>query len=138
MSVESWNPNQAAAPKTQDTEQTIPLLKRFSSLAANTEKLDSLATNLSEQEQQQNHLMNWEQEQWPPILKDFSDDELIQLIKFFTLIEMQLSGWQAGHKSPVIAINRELKKRGERLDKELLIWIRENSNNRFIPNGAIL
>lgn len=138
MSVESWNPNQATAAKQPDTEQIIALLKRFSSLAANDDQLDTLATQLSEQEREQHHLMSWELDQWPPLVSQLSQDELVQLVKFFTLIEVQLSGWQAGHKSPVIAINRELKKRGHKLDKELLMWIRKNSDNRFIPNGALL
>ena len=57
---------------------------------------------------------------------------------FFTLIEMALPEWAAGAKSPVISINKILKSRGHKLEKDMLLWIKQNSDNRFIPNGSPL
>ncbi|MGB5325866.1 MAG: hypothetical protein WBN40_10640, partial [Pseudomonadales bacterium] len=61
----------------------------------------------------------------------------LALMRFFTCAEMQLPGWQAGDKSPVIAINKILKRRGHKLDKAMLGWIRQHSDNRFLPNGPL-
>ena len=48
-----------------------------------------------------------------------------------------LSGCEANDKSPVIHISRLLRRRGYRLDKELLLWIRDVNKNRFLPYGAL-
>lgn len=136
MSVESWNPNQPE-PKDLSINQTVEMLKRFTKLSKE-DKLDSLSEHMSEQEKQQSKLMSLEKDQWLTLLEDFENDELVDLIRFLTIAEMQISGWRIGEKSPVITINKLLRERGQKLDKELLKWIRENSDNRFIPNGPIL
>ena len=48
-----------------------------------------------------------------------------------------LRGWEAGAKSPVIPLARVLRNRGRRLDKALLQWLREVSDNRFLPYGPL-
>lgn len=136
MSVESWNPNQAD-PAKLNQEQLIEMLKRFVALARE-QKLESLNDALSAEDKQQSQIIGLDNDIWPGLLEGFSNEDLLELIRFFTMVEMKISGWQAGEKSPVIVINKVLKSRGEKVDKELLQWIRKNSDNRFIPNGPIM
>jgi hypothetical protein len=74
---------------------------------------------------------------WFDALKNFSNDELIALIQFFTLAEVHFSNWNAEEKSPVIWIAKLLRKRRQSLDKELLIWIKNNNKNKFLPFGPL-
>ncbi|MEZ7985017.1 MAG: hypothetical protein QMB64_04230, partial [Pseudomonadales bacterium] len=97
-----------------------------------------LANNIDEQDKSQFAIMQADLTQWKNALNDYSETQLIALIRFFTLIEMALPEWAAGAKSPVISINKILKSRGHKLEKEMLLWIKQNSDNRFIPNGAPL
>ena len=66
-----------------------------------------------------------------------SDTDIRRLIVFFTLAERQLSGWEAGRLSPVIDLVRILKQRGS-FQPELRKWIKANTDNRYLPNGAVL
>jgi hypothetical protein len=76
-------------------------------------------------------------QQWENAAADIDSQTLIALIRFFTIAEQQLSGWEGQEKSTVIYLNKLLKLRKEPLDKDTLLWIRANSNNRFLPNGAL-
>ena len=69
--------------------------------------------------------------------KNLSDDVLADLIRFFTLAEMQLPGWEAGKKNPVIYLVRILKDR-DGFDPELRKWIKTNTDNRYLPYGSAL
>ena len=75
---------------------------------------------------------------WQEALAPLGEGALLQLVRFFTLIEQQLPHWHGGDKSPVIWISRLLKKRGTPLSREMVLWIKANSDNRFLPNGPIL
>ncbi len=74
---------------------------------------------------------------WAEAVKSLPDDEICSLITVFTLGERDLSGWEAGAKSPVIPMARELKRRGV-FDAKLVTWIKSNSNNRFLPHGSLM
>ena len=73
---------------------------------------------------------------WHTVARALSNDELIALIRFFTVAE-SLPGWQAGNQSPVIWLNQVLKQRGVKLDRTLLQWIKAHSDNRFLPHGQL-
>ena len=73
---------------------------------------------------------------WPEQSETLDTTQLEQLIRFFTLAEMQLSGWTAGEKSAVIPLVRQLKARGE-FEKTLRVWIKSNTDNRFLPHGSL-
>lgn len=64
-------------------------------------------------------------------------DSLVALIRLFTLGEGQFSAWQAGAKSAVVALVRVLKQRGE-MTPELTMWIKANTDNRFLPHGDLM
>jgi hypothetical protein len=48
-----------------------------------------------------------------------------------------LLGFETGPKSPVIALARALRKRGEYPD-DLTAWIKVNTDNRFLPHGSLM
>jgi hypothetical protein len=136
MSVGAWTP-EGLETKTTATinPQVLPALAAISE----NEALDNIAGHLSaEQIIEYRSWMKVDIASWQEAATELNQDQLIHLIRFFTIAEMQLEGWEAGNDSPVIALNKLLKKSGGRLDKETLMWMRENSNNRFIPNGAII
>ena len=135
MTTGTWDPGS----KTSKLDVNIDpaLLQRFLVLAENNQ-LSDLANNIDEQDKSQFAIMQSDLTQWKNALNDYSETQLIALIRFFTLIEMALPEWAAGAKSPVISINKILKSRGHKLEKEMLLWIKQNSDNRFIPNGAPL
>jgi hypothetical protein len=66
-----------------------------------------------------------------------ADATLESLIRIFTLGEMQYSSWVADDKSPVIALVRELKRRGS-FDPALTRWIKAHTSNRFLPHGSLM
>lgn len=139
MSTGTWDPssNTSKLDINIDPASLADLLKRFLALAENNQ-LGDLTTQMSEQDKSQFAIMQADLSLWQNTLSDYSEAQLIALIQFFTIVEMALPEWAAGAKSPVISINKILKSRGHKLDREMLIWIKQNSDNRFIPNGSPL
>ena len=62
-------------------------------------------------------------------------EDLVRLVRFFTLVEMQLPGWEGGKRNPVIYLVKILKSRDE-FPADLRKWIRANTDNRYLPYGA--
>ena len=81
-------------------------------------------------------LMDQDPSGWLSATAALPDDDLLHLIRFFTMAE-NLPGWEAGEKSPVIPLTKTLRKRGTRLDKDLLSWMKSVNNNRFLPYGPL-
>ena len=135
MSTGYWDPNS----KQSDSANAIDaaLLQRLLALGE-AENIGDLATQMSAQDQHQSAIMHADHSQWQAALADYDEQQLIALIRFFTVVESQLSDWVGGGHSPVISIHRILKQRGGQLDREMLLWIKQNSSNRFLPNGAVL
>ena len=134
MSIGSWDPS--IEQKNHDLNIDLVQLKRFIAFSQQ-QQLDQLSQLLSTQEQQsQAPLMQQNKESWFQVSDSLSDDEIIDLMRFFTVAE-SLPGWEAGDKSPVIYLGKVLKKRGAGINKELLLWIKANSNNQFLPHGAL-
>ncbi|MEE3240781.1 MAG: hypothetical protein VX231_07430 [Pseudomonadota bacterium] len=132
MTISSWDPNEK---KTSANDQVdTELLACF---IAATKKLPcELDTILPSEQLQQSQIIQASASAWQTAIAEFSNEELVLLIQFFTVIEAQLTSWTAGAKSPAILINKELRRRGEKLNKEILLWIKDNTDNRFIPNGS--
>ncbi len=74
---------------------------------------------------------------WVNASENLEGQELVKLLRLFTLAEGVLQGWEAGSKSPVIVIASELKTRGL-YPTDLTKWIKENTANRFLPYGDIM
>ena len=81
--------------------------------------------------------MQLDKEQWFDAARTFNDDEIVHLMRFFTVAE-QLPGWEAGANSPVVWLGKILKQRGTGIDRELVLWIKAHSDNQFLPHGALL
>ncbi len=81
-------------------------------------------------------LMTLEADAW--LLADtLATADIIRLIRCFTLLEAQISGWNAGRTSPVIPLVKLLRQRGE-FDPALRKWIKANTDNRYLPYGSAL
>ena len=107
-------------------------------LAEAADQLDHAALGLSAQQVREwAALMKYPHELWAPLFTNEPDARLVRLVKFFTLAEMRLPGWEAGARSPVIAIVAELRRR-KVYPKELTAWIKANTTNRFLPHGSVL
>ena len=135
MTVGAWNPNQSE----DTTNHTIDNqdLLAFISLSEQ-DQLDALGEHLDDATlTTKAPLMKQGKDQWFAAAESLTEEQIVHLVRFFTLAEMQLSGWQAGSESPVIWLAKVLRQRKAPLDKDMLLWIRANSDNLFIPNGAL-
>lgn len=134
MTLGSWDP--AAKAQTQHTKLTATTLAQL--IAYSTEeRLGNLEQHLTGDESQVlSGLMKIDHMAWTKASETLSDGELLHLIRFFAVAE-NLPGWEAQEKSPVIPLAKSLRKRGVRLDKPLLQWLREVNNNRFLPYGPL-
>ena len=134
MSIGSWDPKHTAPGKYRIDAAS---LARFVALS-HDDQLEVLTHTLSDDEKQRHAaIMKQPAEDWRHVAQSLSDDEIVHLIRFFTLAE-HLPGWEAGDTSPVIYLNRALKSRGSQLPREILFWIKANSSNRFLPNGPLI
>jgi hypothetical protein len=139
MNTEMWDPD--ASKSSSDNSNNYQLdndfLKKIIN-ACNIDDLSHLKSLLSENEiKQHQDIMFLAKEVWFEALKNFNNDELIALIHFFTLAEVHFTNWNSEEKSPVIWIAKLLRKRKHPLDKELLIWIKNNNKNKFLPFGPL-
>lgn len=66
-----------------------------------------------------------------------ADEDLIRLVRLYTLAEGRFADWKAGAKSPVIALCRILRGR-DAWPAELTAWIKAHSDNRFLPYGSLM
>lgn len=134
MSIGSWDPTAESAAYHQQIEPET--LDRLIALSRD-EQLQHLDQHITGDEGQVlAGLMQIEHGAWMEAIEQRPDDELLHLIRFFAVAE-NLPGWEAGAKSPVIPLARALRKRGQRLDRALLEWLREVSDNRFLPYGPL-
>ncbi|MEZ5493611.1 MAG: hypothetical protein R3E61_03220 [Pseudomonadales bacterium] len=135
MTLGSWNPTDGSETVTYRID--AGLLDRCIAFAHTANWQD-----LSAWEQQlpsgSNQVMKLTAHDWQDVLAPLDEAALLNLVRFFTLIEQQLPHWRGGDKSPVIWISRLLKKRGTPLSRETVLWIKANSDNRFLPNGPVL
>lgn len=82
-------------------------------------------------------LMTAAAEVWTERVDSVPSDALVDWIRFLTLAEARLPGFEAGAKSPVIHIARVLRARGD-YPEDLNAWIRANTDNRFLPYGSLV
>jgi len=135
MSLGSWDP--AHPQSTQAFTIDDALLKRFISFA-HQGQLDNLAERLTAAEiQQQAALMSQAHDDWLKVVSTYPQQDIEALMKFFTKAE-QLPGWDAGDRSPVISLGKVLKTRKIGISKELTLWIKSHSRNRFLPHGSLI
>ena len=134
MTVGSWNPDvQANAEHSALTPETLARLLEIEGQYG----LESLADVLVEDDAQAlSATITLAHEIWLAAADSLSDESLLTLIRFFAVAE-NLPGWEAMEKSPVIPLAKTLRKRGARLDKTFLQWLRSVSSNRYLPYGPL-
>lgn len=131
MAVGSWDPTGGSA-----SAIDAGLLQAFIA-CSREQQLDDLSAQLDEiQLAALPALMQLEAAPWLTAADSISEPDLIHLIEFFAVAE-NLPGCEAGDKSPIIPLARLLRQRDQRLDKDLLKWIRSVNNNRFLPYGPL-
>ncbi len=135
MSTETWSPEVKPAKPTEIQQQWLMQFIQYSE-NDQLEEIDMLIPG--EDQKVVSGLMQLGLDNWQPAVNAYSVEQIIHLIRFFTLAETKLPDCEAGDKSPVISLGKVLKSRGLRIEKDLLLWIRANSNNRFLPHGSIL
>jgi hypothetical protein len=125
-SVGVWQP--------EDVPLTAGTLARFSDAS---DFIDEPTLGLTPDEiAKWSSVMRLDAQTWGPLLGAESDARLIRLVRFFTVAEMRLPGWEAGARSPVIRIVAELRRRNA-YPAELTAWIKANTSNRFLPYGSL-
>jgi hypothetical protein len=131
MAVGSWDPSGGSTADIDDAH-----LRAFIDLSR-TEQLGELIGQLSpEHTAALPNLMQLDGSVWTNAATQLTDEDLLHLIRFFTVAE-NMPGCDAGEKSPVIPLAKLLRKRGQKLDKDLLQWIRQASKNRYLPYGPL-
>ena len=143
MSVGAWEPAQPASNNQSRKAIDRTLLSRIVDIlqmadAGNTPGLT--APELSEMEREvtsASWLSRLPAEQWLEEAGHWDDGKLWALIRFFTLAEMQLQDWQGGAESPVIPLAKSLRLRKSPLVREQLLWLRQHSDNRYLPYGPL-
>ena len=74
-------------------------------------------------------------EAWQPVAA-LDDEQVIGLVRLYTLAEGRFPEWKAGSASPVIALCRLLRRRGA-WPADLTAWIKARSDNKFLPYGSL-
>jgi len=134
MSLGSWDPTAESAAHNIEIESTTLDRLMGYSRAGQLAQLEELIAG--DENQVLAGLMQIEHSAWLAAAQSLSEDDLLHLIRFFAVAE-NLPGWEAGANSPVIPLAKSLRKRGVRLDKALLQWLREVNDNRFLPYGPL-
>lgn len=74
---------------------------------------------------------------WQAALRRLDDDQMLTLIRFYTLAEGKFPAWKAEAKSPVIVLARALRAR-DAWPADMTAWIKRHTDNRFLPYGSLL
>lgn len=133
MTANTWQPA-PQNPKPEDAEQALAQALSFSQKNDLTETINHL------NEQQSKHLqclMFLPKKLWIELVENQSSENIASLILLLTLAEFLKPEWERGNDSPVIILNKILKQRKTPLTKEQLQWIKNNSRNKFLPNGSV-
>lgn len=139
MALGTWDPKIDA--DSSALSLTTSLLNRLigygRDVAEREDALARLEQLLSEEDKQRlSGLMKVDHEHWRAAADPLPDADLLHLLRFFAVAE-NLPGWEAGAASPVIPLAKVLRQRGARLDKALLQWLRQVSDNRYLPYGPL-
>ncbi|MBT4519284.1 MAG: hypothetical protein HOC23_04695, partial [Halieaceae bacterium] len=95
MSLGSWDPAADAAAHSVEIEAAS--LKRFINYSINDQLGELEILIVGDESQVLAGLMQLEHSAWKAAADTLSDDDLLQLIRFFVVAE-NLAGWEAGEK----------------------------------------
>ena len=131
MSIEVWEPTGGTKGRPID----IGLIEKFVDVAKGADSVSTSQLKASGLDSEE-WVMNQEEAAWESA-EDLTSDDLVALVRFFTLVEHNISGWEAGAKSPVIPLVKILKSRDD-FTPDLRKWIKSNTDNRYLPYGSAL
>ncbi|SHF62040.1 hypothetical protein SAMN04487965_2407 [Microbulbifer donghaiensis] len=134
MSVGAWEPENGPLKDSSSDEINREQLKR---LILAVQMPQPLQEALHEPDRQASGLIRLPAQLWLDESQHWDSEQLWFLIQFFTLAEMQLPGWDAGAESAVIPLAKALRQRKTPLSREQLLWIKQNSSNRYLPYGPL-
>ena len=123
--IESWDPSVSEL----KDEHAIALRRA-------AKMLDQLASLSNEDQTLLRPTMQFSGKLWRSFCQGISSEEISDWIRVLTRLERDCNGFEAGDKSPVLVLIRVLRERGN-LPDGLFNWIRQNSNNRFLPYGSL-
>jgi hypothetical protein len=136
MTTGTWDPNEIEANDFYEID--LKLLGKISQFMQEN-KPEQIEDCLTKQEiEDHKNIMRQPKEKWFTVSENFTNQELLNLIQFFTLAEVQYDNWEAEDLSPVIGLSKSLRQRGEKLEKSFLKWIRLNNSNKFLPYGPLI
>jgi hypothetical protein len=129
MAVDSWDPAAAAEPSELDVQR----------LCLASGQLETADFGLSVHEIARLALFARQQGavDWPKLAQGLDSDQVIQLVKLFTLAESAFPAWESGPRSPVVPLVALLKSR-DAYPGDLTRWIKANTSNRFLPHGSLM
>ncbi|WP_226667801.1 hypothetical protein [Microbulbifer aggregans] len=134
MSVGAWEPEDLESNKSSRQELDKAILEKLiNAMGEESESVTTLDAELTGA----NWLAGLPAQQWLEEAKTMDPASIWALIRFFTMAEMQLPDWQGGAESPVIPLAKSLRQRKLPLSREQLLWIRQHSDNRYLPYGPL-
>jgi len=129
MSVGDWQPE----PQPLATLEQAQVTRLLGQLEENAGDLNWVANELT----WVSPLAKASKAAWVAATDTLEETALIALIRFFTQLESQ-QGWNLGADSPVIPLFKALKKQQGAVDRELVQWVKQNTDNKFLPFGPLL
>lgn len=85
------------------------------------------------------HIQRWialPEAQWQECLDPLDTEQLKHFMQLFTLAEQHLPNCHAGAESAVIHAFKRYRTLAGQADPELIKWLRQQTDNRFIPYGS--
>lgn len=129
MSIGVWEPDKPAAIELAQLHYWLKVYRQADP--------DNLSAGLEHDEIQADaRVMTLNEEAWRAA-EQLDSDEIADLVRFFTLAEMQLPNWQGGETSPVIYLVKILRAR-DAFPDTLRKWIKRHTDNRYLPYGPAL
>lgn len=133
MTLGTWDPNTAATSASPTLDETL-----LTQLITIDRQHSTPQQSFDEQQRERlAPIMRLDKERWTEAAENLPDADLEALMRTLTLAE-QLPGWEAGEHSPVIWLGKILKQRGTGISRDLLLWIKQHSDNRYLPHGPLL
>lgn len=131
MSIESWQPVQASTTIDNDAKQNL-----LAQAEQFTQSEYDVASLTADQLSSVAQLMQAKKEAWVELAANLSDSELEQCIRILTIVE-EKQNLGLAERSPVIVLFKQYKKLAG-INRELVKWVKENNENKFLPFGPIM
>lgn len=136
MSLGSWNP--ADGKETVQYTLDTHLLQQIIHWTEHADWQENISSLSQQLPSGSNQMMKLDSAVWIEQTATLSRADIWALMQAFTLLEQTDALFYAGDKSPVIGLNKLLKQRGENLTRDEVLWIKSNTDNRYLPNGPLL